>query len=200
MRQHNPIYPAAKLFTPHKPTFFGRGHVLGSSYPVDLKYDDYVFPTAAHLYQYMKAIHAGCMETALTICKEDLTVAEVERLGRDMNIPPLQYDSWYGAGHKVAMTDVLRIKLEASKLVYKTLMATGEGLIAAMCPHDSYWGTGIYEHSPKRATLLEEMPMMDMSNNTLGQLWMFARDTLNNKDDYYNFYTPDNAFKKARYY
>ena len=168
-----------------------------SKVPQGIKYDGKVFPTAEHVFMYIKAKTFNDKSAMLLIEQTD-SPKEAKLLGR--KIKGYKEDVWE-AYRMNAMYDALVSRVKCDEKFRNFLIEHSNSIFVEASPYDKIWGVGLAEEDPR---------ILDDSNwvgrNLLGQTmstvsrWVKNLKTLNTWIDdliwcpsqcYYSFYSKD---------
>ncbi len=142
--------------------FTGEYRFLSNFYKAGIRFGRYTYPTAEHLYQYLKTTPGSNWESYFRMNENP---ADAKKIGGSILIPP--YWDRYRRCH---MRMVLRLKFE-DKYLAKRLKSTGEAtLVEGNTWHDNYWGNCTCAECTKIT-----------GGNTLGKLLMELRANLSKK-------------------
>lgn len=153
--------------------YFGKVSPLSNFFSSSVRFDDRVFATAEHLYQYRKALSAGKVETANQIAKSH-NPAEAKNLGNSVTAPEAkndESDDWNDCLLKI-MAEVSLLKFEQNAAPRKYLLQTND-LKLIEATRDPFWGCGV--------ALTDEAirePSSWFGNNEMGKILMEVRGKL----------------------
>ena len=116
---------------------------------------------------YHKALTMGDSDTAQAILAAS-TPAEAKKLGR--SIRPWDQQLWNQHKYTI-MVDALLHKFSANPDLLKTLLDTGDAILAEASPDDTIWGIGLSIDSAEQGVAWK-------GTNLLGKALMEVRDTL----------------------
>lgn len=142
--------------------FTGEYRFLSNFHKSSIRFGNHTYPTAEHLYQYLKTTPGSNWESYFRLNDNP---TDAKRVGGSIPIAP--YWDRYRRCH---MRLVLRLKFE-NNLLTKKLVRTGKAeLVEGNTWHDNYWGNCIC----KKCKIIP-------GGNTLGKLLMELRANLAEK-------------------
>ena len=142
---------------------------LSNFFEVDFEMDGVKFKSAEHAFQYAKAKKFGDETMAEKILKAK-SAQSAKAFGK--KVANFKEPEWT-ADKEDLMRKIIRAKFRSNPEITKTLLDTGDRLLAEANPRDRYWGIGTSAETEKAKT-----PAKWVGENRLGKILMEVREEL----------------------